>query len=166
MYALAAIVGTARAFESPSVSSLLPAVVPRTDLPRATALSTSANQAAQILGVRRAAGVGAPAAFGTSVVAFAVAAVLSGTIPLRSAPPAREPVTLRSVFSGIAFIRREPAILGALSLDLFAVLFGGATALLPIYARDILQVGPWGRRAACGACGRRARGDAGSRGSR
>ena len=163
VYALAAIVGTARAFESPSVSSLLPAVVPRTDLPRATALSTSANQAAQILrpafgGLLY--GVGAPAAFGTSVVAFAVAAVLSGTIPLRSAPPAREPVTLRSVFSGIAFIRREPAILGALSLDLFAVLFGGATALLPIYARDILQVGPWGRRAACGACGRRARGDA------
>ena len=163
MYALAAIVGTARAFESPSVSSLLPAVVPRTDLPRATALSTSANQAAQILGAFGGLlyGVGAPAAFGTSVVAFAVAAVLSGTIPLRSAPPAREPVTLRSVFSGIAFIRREPAILGALSLDLFAVLFGGATALLPIYARDILQVGPWGRRAACGACGRRARGDAG-----
>ncbi|HDR9149010.1 TPA: MFS transporter [Burkholderia vietnamiensis] len=153
VYALAALVGTARAFESPSVSSLLPAVVPRGDLPRATALSTSANQAAQILGPAFGGllyGVGAPAAFGTSAVAFAIAAVLSGTIPLRSAPPAREPVTLRSVFSGIAFIRREPAILGALSLDLFAVLFGGATALLPIYARDILQVGPWGLGALAG----------------
>ncbi|HEM7850894.1 MFS transporter [Burkholderia multivorans] len=147
VYALAAIVGTARAFESPSVSSLLPAVVPRAELPRATALSTSANQAAQILGPAFGGllyGLGAPVAFGTSVAAFAIAGLLSGTIPLRSAPPAREPVTLRSVFSGIAFIRREPAILGALSLDLFAVLFGGATALLPIYARDILQVGPWG----------------------
>jgi MFS family permease len=163
VYALAALVGTARAFESPSVSSLLPAVVPRGDLPRATALSTSANQAAQILGPAFGGllyGVGAPAAFGTSAVAFAIAAVLSGTIPLRSAPPAREPVTLRSVFSGIAFIRREPAILGALSLDLFAVLFGGATALLPIYARDILQVGPWGLGAARGAGRRRARGHA------
>ncbi|MXN77138.1 MFS transporter [Burkholderia sp. 4701] len=147
IYVLAMIVGTARAFESPSVSSLLPAVVPRGDLPRATALSTSANQAAQILGPACGGllyGLGAPVAFGASVAAFALAALLSGTIPLRSAPPAREPVTLRSVFSGIAFIRREPAILGALSLDLFAVLFGGATALLPIYARDILQVGPWG----------------------
>lgn len=147
VYALAMIVGTARAFESPSVSSLLPAVVPRGDLPRATALSTSANQAAQILGPACGGllyGLGAPVAFGASVAAFALAALMSGTIPLRSAPPAREPVTLRSVFSGIAFIRREPAILGALSLDLFAVLFGGATALLPIYARDILQVGPWG----------------------
>ena len=111
--------------------------------------------------------MGAPAAFGTSVVAFAVAAVLSGTIPLRSAPPAREPVTLRSVFSGIAFIRREPAILGALSLDLFAVLFGGATALLPIYARDILQVGPWGSaRCVRRLRSARSRGRCGSRGSR
>jgi MFS family permease len=56
----------------------------------------------------------------------------------------RAPVTLESVFSGIAFIRREPAILGALSLDLFAVLFGGAVSLMPIYARDILHAGPWG----------------------
>jgi hypothetical protein len=78
------------------------------------------------------------------VVAFALAALLMTAIPLRTKPPARAPVTLESVFSGIAFIRREPAILGALSLDLFAVLFGGATALLPIFARDFLHTGPWG----------------------
>jgi MFS family permease len=56
----------------------------------------------------------------------------------------REPASLKSVFAGIAFIRSRPDILGAISLDLFAVLLGGATALLPIYARDILMTGPWG----------------------
>jgi hypothetical protein len=56
----------------------------------------------------------------------------------------REPVSLQSLFAGIAYIRSRPAILGAISLDLFAVLLGGATALLPIYARDILGTGPWG----------------------
>ena len=57
---------------------------------------------------------------------------------------AREPATFTSLFAGIAYIRRQPVLLGAISLDLFAVLFGGATALLPIFARDILMVGPWG----------------------
>jgi len=56
----------------------------------------------------------------------------------------RDPVSLESLFAGIRFIRGKPAILGAISLDLFAVLLGGATALLPVYARDILAVGPWG----------------------
>jgi MFS family permease len=147
IYLLAALTGAARAFESPSAASLLPAVVPRADLPRATALATSASQAAQILGPAFGGllyGVGAPVAFAASCAMFAIASAASVSIPLTSKPASREPVTLRSVFSGIAFIRREPVILGALSLDLFAVLFGGATALLPIYARDILQVGPWG----------------------
>jgi MFS family permease len=56
----------------------------------------------------------------------------------------REPPTLKSLFAGFDFIRRQPIVLGAITLDLFAVLFGGATALLPIYARDILVMGPWG----------------------
>ncbi|WP_118179056.1 MFS transporter [Paraburkholderia phosphatilytica] len=147
IYALAAAVGAARAFESPSVSSLLPGVVPRGELPRATAVSTSANQAAQILGPACGGflyGVGPSAVYAVCVLSFALAAMLMVAIPLRTKPPARAPVTLESVFSGIAFIRREPAILGALSLDLFAVLFGGATALLPIFARDFLHTGPWG----------------------
>jgi hypothetical protein len=63
---------------------------------------------------------------------------------LQRSVPRREPPTLRSVFSGIAFIRSRPVILGSISLDMFAVLLGGATALLPIYAHDILQTGPWG----------------------
>ncbi|CAN7615817.1 MFS transporter [Trinickia sp. LjRoot230] len=147
IYTLAACMGAARAFESPSSSSLLPAVVPRGELSRATALSTSANQAAQILGPACGGvlyGLGPSAVYLACFVCFCAAAALVSSIPLRAKPAFRAPVTLESVFSGIAFIRREPVILGALSLDLFAVLFGGATALLPIYARDILQTGPWG----------------------
>src|SRR6202012_5593797 len=60
------------------------------------------------------------------------------------ARPAREPVTLQSLFAGISFIWMRKEVLGAISLDLFAVLFGGATALLPIFARDVLHVGSWG----------------------
>ncbi|MDR3097130.1 MAG: MFS transporter [Paraburkholderia sp.] len=145
IYALAACVGAARAFESPAISSLLPAVVPRSQLAQATAWSTSASQTAQIVGPALGGllyGVGAGPAYLACTLSFAVAAVLSSTIPLQARPAARAPVTLASVFSGIAFIRSQPVILGALSLDLFAVLFGGATALLPVFARDILHAGP------------------------
>ncbi|MBN3858866.1 MFS transporter [Paraburkholderia sp. Ac-20340] len=145
IYALAACVGAARAFESPAISSLLPGVVPRAQLPNATAWSTSATQTAQILGPALGGllyGVGAGAAYLACTLSFAVAAMLSATIPLKTKPASRAPVTLESVFSGIAFIRSQPVILGALSLDLFAVLFGGATALLPVFARDILHAGP------------------------
>lgn len=145
IYGLAACVGAARAFESPAVSSLLPGVVPRAQLPNATALATSANQTAQIVGPALGGllyGVGAGAAYLACTLSFAAAAALTSIIALQTRPAARAPVTLESVFSGIAFIRSQPAILGALSLDLFAVLFGGATALLPVFARDILHAGP------------------------
>lgn len=145
IYVLASCVGAARAFETPALSSLLPGVVLRAQLPNATALSTSANQTAQIVGPALGGllyGVGASAAFLTCALSFAAAAALTSTIPLQTKPAARAPVTLESMFSGIAFIRSQPVILGALSLDLFAVLFGGATALLPVFARDILHAGP------------------------
>lgn len=147
IYALAACLGAARAFENPTVASLLPAVVPRSELPRATALSTSATQTAMIIGPAAGGvlyGLGPSVVYVLGVAFFGCAACLMGSLRLTSKPVARAPVTLESVFSGIAFIRREPAILGALSLDLFAVLFGGAVSLLPIYAHDYLQTGPWG----------------------
>jgi hypothetical protein len=73
-----------------------------------------------------------------------VGLVLTGAIALERAVAARSPPSLAQLFAGIGFVRRHPAILGTISLDLFAVLLGGATALLPIYARDILHTGPWG----------------------
>ena len=71
-------------------------------------------------------------------------AVLNGAIRPHRPLPAREPPTFASLFAGVAFVRHNPAILGTISLDLFAVLLGGVTALLPIYACDILHTGPWG----------------------
>jgi MFS family permease len=147
IYVLAACVGASRAFESPAVASLLPAVVPRGYLPKATAWATSANQTAQIAGPALGGllyGIGPGAAYLACTLSFAAAAASVWSIPLQTKPANRAPVTLESVFSGIAFIRKEPVILGALSLDLFAVLFGGATALLPIFARDVLHTGPLG----------------------
>ena len=73
-----------------------------------------------------------------------VSAALNGMIPAADDPPPREPISAASLFAGVTFVRNNPTILGTISLDLFAVLLGGATALLPIYARDILMTGPWG----------------------
>ena len=89
-------------------------------------------------------GVGPIVPFVVAAVMFAVASLCVSAIPHPGVIPRREPVTLKSVFAGAAFIRSKPVMLGTISLDLFAVLLGGATALLPIYARDILSAGPIG----------------------
>ncbi|MDR3630413.1 MAG: MFS transporter [Desulfocapsaceae bacterium] len=141
------IVGTARAFEGPTMHALLPGLVPPALIPRAAALSASAMQTASILGP--ALGGFLYALNATTVYALACALFLTASLFLAALTTTRsatggEHVTLTSVFAGIAFIRSRPEILGAISLDLFAVLLGGATALLPIYARDILLTGSWG----------------------
>jgi hypothetical protein len=89
-------------------------------------------------------GLGALTVYGAVTVAFLVAACAVGAIKIDEAVRMRAPLSLEALFSGIGFIRGKPVILGALSLDLFAVLLGGATALLPVYAHDILHTGPWG----------------------
>jgi MFS family permease len=147
IYALVAAMGAARAFENPSGSALMPGLIPPALFPRAAALSTSAVQTATILGPAAggflyAASPGVPYAVAT--VLLLTASVFAGLIRMEWTPPRREPASLRSVLGGVAFIRSRPAILGSISLDLFAVLLGGATALLPIYARDILAIGPLG----------------------
>lgn len=146
IYLIAAIAGSARAFESPSMAALLPNLIPRAQLQYAAAWSTSANQSAQILGPAMGGllyGLGALTVYGAVAVAFIGAAVALSSIKTEQVVRMRTPLTFESLFSGIAFIRRKPVILGALSLDLFAVLLGGATALLPVFARDILHAGPW-----------------------
>ncbi|MDR6290154.1 MULTISPECIES: MFS transporter [Inquilinus] len=147
VFAAVLVLGAARAFEQPTMAALLPALVPAVALPRALAISSSAVQTATIIGpslggLLYAVGVTAP--FVIAAVFFLAACGLMTFMRLQRSVPRREPPTLRSVFSGIAFIRSRPVILGSISLDMFAVLLGGATALLPIYAHDILQTGPWG----------------------
>lgn len=141
------VIGVAKAFEWPAMQSMVPALVPPAILPRAMAVNASAGQAATIVGpalggLLYVAGPGVVHALAASL--YLVAAVLMWRLRYERAPPRREPATLRSLFAGIGFIKGRPVVLGALSLDLFAVLFGGATALLPIFAKDILHTGPWG----------------------
>jgi MFS family permease len=144
---LVAIIGAARAFENPARAALVPRLVPLALLPRAIASVTSAGQTARIVGPALG---GVLYTLGPATVYAVVAAlyVVGATLIafVRDDQPARVPdeMTPASLFSGIAFIWRQRLLLGLMSLDLFAVLLGGATALLPIYARDILDTGPWG----------------------
>ncbi|KJV36127.1 MFS transporter [Luteibacter yeojuensis] len=145
--ALVFVVGVAKAFEFPAMSSMLPALVPLAILPRATASSAAAGQAAMIAGpalggLLYVAGPGI--VYGVSAVLYLAALGLMSRLRYDHAPPKREPATLKTLFAGVHFIRSRPAVLGVISLDLFAVLLGGATALLPIFAKDILHTGPWG----------------------
>src|SRR5580704_9292366 len=148
IFAAVAVLGIANAFESPAVAALLPGVAPEGLLQRASAVSTGAFQVAMIGGpalggVAYALAPGAP--YTMMTVFSLLAAFLNGAIQLeRPVLEKDEQPTLGELFAGIGFVRKHPAILGTISLDLFAVLLGGATALLPIYARDILHTGPWG----------------------
>lgn len=147
IFAVVAVIGAARAFQAPSGQALMPTLVPPGLIPTAIAWSAGAFQAATIVGPAIG---GLLYAFGPQVP-YTLAAVLSLagallTLFIGHEGPARprEPATAKSMLSGVHFIRQNPVILGSISLDLFAVLLGGATALLPAYARDILKVGPWG----------------------
>ena len=147
IFAALAVLGITAAFEVPAGAALLPGVVPEGTLQKATAFSSGAFQAAAISGpalggVAYAIAPGAP--YLLMAMCSLLAATLSGLIRLQKPVEAKEPPTFDDLFAGVRFVRDNPAILGTISLDLFAVLLGGATALLPIYAQDILQTGPWG----------------------
>ena len=146
MFAILFLSGTARAFEIPTMHSLLPGIVPVTLLPRAIAASATAQQTAVICGPSIGGlmyAFGPTAVYATCTLVFVAASALIGLIQVAPRREERKPVTLATVFAGFRYIRHQPIILGAISLDLFAVLLGGVTALLPIYARDILEAGPW-----------------------
>jgi MFS family permease len=145
--AIVFLIGAARAFEGPSMQSLMPALVPKKLFPKAAAWSAAATETAFIIGpaVGGFLYLAGPAVVYAAAGAMAWLAALSiSTLRLERRLPKREPVAFRSVFAGIAFIRSRPVILGAISLDMFAVLLGGATALLPIYAKNILRIGAGG----------------------
>jgi MFS family permease len=147
MLAILFVSGTARAFEAPTMHALLPGIVPPALLPRAIAASATANQTAIIAGPAIG---GLLYVLGPSMVyiacaaVFVLASVFASLIRLQGPPPEKWPMTLATLFAGFAYIRGNPVVLGAISLDLFAMLLGGVTALLPIYAKDILETGPWG----------------------
>lgn len=142
-----AILGAAQAFERPTMAALLPTVVPANLLQKSIATTTSMMQTALVIGPSLGGllyGIDAVAPFALSFGLFLIASINVISIKMERLAPVRQPVTLQSVFAGVSFIRSKPVILGTISLDLFAVLLGGATALLPMFARDILHAGPWG----------------------
>jgi MFS family permease len=141
------VLGMAGAFESPTIAALLPLIAPQGSLQRATALSSAAAQVATITGpalggIAFAFAPGLP--YGIMLVFWLFSAVLTGGIKTTEPETPKDAATADDIYAGVRFIRNNSAILGTISLDLFAVLFGGVTALLPIYARDILMAGPFG----------------------
>ncbi|WP_027170879.1 MFS transporter [Methylobacterium sp. 10] len=148
IYALVVVIGTSRAFANPALQALLPTLVPRPLFGSAIAWNASLWQSASILGP--AAGgflymLGPAAVFGAAAASFALASALVVAIRFRpAAVTERPPVTWATLLAGLSYIRSQPVVFGAISLDLVAVLLGGATALLPIFAAEILHVGPLG----------------------
>jgi MFS family permease len=147
LFIATAVLGTAGAFENPAVAALLPVIAPQGALQRATAMSSGAAQVATITGPALggiAYGVAPSLAYATMVLFALMAAIFTGAISVTQATVAKDAASSDDLFAGVKFVRDNPAILGTISLDLFAVLFGGVVALLPIYARDILETGPSG----------------------
>ncbi len=149
IYALLVLIGAARAFGSPSVGTLLPQLLPPHQFAQANAWLSSSFELASIVGP-------AVAGFLIAIRGDATIAYLAGTggqllfvvmlfsLPLRPPGEQKTKRTARDMFAGFSFILRNPVFLAAITLDLFAVLLGGAVALLPMFAKDVLQVGPTG----------------------
>jgi MFS family permease len=148
LYAVAALLGVARAFAGPALGALAPNLVPRKILPRAIALSSIAWQSGAIAGPALGGYLYAAAPFApyaASALLFAVS--LAGLLaigPVERSEIARGVNPWAQMVEGLRYVRRNRLVLGAISLDLFAVLLGGATAMLPVFARDVLHAGPEG----------------------
>lgn len=149
MYACLFVNGVARAFQGPAKSSLLPQIVPRAIFSNAVSWNSGSFELATMSGP--AIGGALIAFFGGAAAVYAVNAacsiiflVLLAGIVVQAQAGGREPLTFSSLVAGFNFVRRTEVVLGAMTLDMFAVLLGGATMLLPVYAKDILHVGPSG----------------------
>lgn len=141
------VLSVAKVMEAPAMQSMLPALVPPRLLARATAASAVGGQAAMIMGPALGGLLyvaGASVVYMVTALLYLISIVMVSRLRYEQAQPPRTPATLSTLFAGVRFIRERPDVLGVISLDLFAVLLGGATALLPIYAQDILHTGPLG----------------------
>ncbi|HEU0071388.1 MAG TPA: MFS transporter [Alphaproteobacteria bacterium] len=145
MFGIILLYGVARAFYSPALQALLPNLVPTEEYPNAVAWNSSSSKLAIItgpaIGGALYAYAGPDVVYAACIVMFVAGAVMMFVVPTTTqAKRGKEPPTLRSLMAGFAFIKSKPIVLGAISMDLFAVIFSGLPALLPIYARDILHV--------------------------
>ncbi len=154
IFAVLAALGIARAFQLPATQAFVPTIVPAEALRNALAVNSSANQVATIVGPSAGgllyvlsdsvAGAvsGAERVYGVAAILLLVAIGMVAMVHKRRAPSVRVGPTWASLLQGVRFILHRKTVLGAISLDLFAVLFGGATALLPAFTRDVLHAGP------------------------
>ncbi|MFO1399554.1 MAG: MFS transporter [Burkholderiales bacterium] len=147
IFAMCVLLGMARALQMPAQQAIVPALVTSAQLPRAFALASTLLKFAVVGGPVLGGfvyAVGAAATYWLCLVLLVTATLFIAAIQRLPRPAAAEPVSLATLFAGVSFIWHKKQVLGAISLDLFAVLLGGATALLPIYARDVLGTGAWG----------------------
>ena len=147
VYLFVAAYATARSFFQPASQAILPNLVPLHHFGQAVAFASGVHQAATIAGPAIGGllyALDATLPFAFALLCFAGAAVAMVAISYRGAPARREPTTWRSVIAGLEFTLKRPVLLGAITLDMFAVILASAIALLPIFAKDILEVGPWG----------------------
>jgi MFS family permease len=149
IFAILFLVGVVRSFSMPASRALLPQLVPEEHFQGAVAWNSSIFQCATILGpaiggLLYALFRGPAPVYGLALFAGLVSVLATLQIKIQSRPRPREPFTLRTMFAGLRYIWSHKLVFGSISLDLFAVLLGGAVALLPVYAKEILRTGPWG----------------------
>ena len=147
IYSCAVMMGTARAFEMPAGQAILPNLIPPALLSRGVSAIASAREISVIAGPALGGVIyllGAPTLYLTSMACFLVSCCILFFLHYNYVAKAKQPVDLHHLLGGLRFIKNNKLILGSVSLDMFAVLLGGATALLPIVAKDILHTGPWG----------------------
>lgn len=147
LWGLVFLISVAKAIEGPAMQSMLPSLVPPAMLARATAAAAVSGQSAVIIGPTLGGLLyvaGPDVVYGVAAAFYLLSIVMIARIHFIRAPQPRLPATIKTLFAGVRFIRERRDVLGVISLDLFAVLLGGATALLPIFAKDILHTGPWG----------------------
>ena len=147
VFVILTLFGVARAFLTPAVQSLAANIVPRESFPNAVAWNSSAMQASFTVGPAIGGllyGISSQVPYVVAFVLFVIGVGLTLLIPKPPQKTTSEPRSIETMLAGFRYIWSNPVVLGAISLDMFAVLLGGATALLPVYARDVLDVGPWG----------------------
>ena len=149
IYGVIVLLGVVRSFNGPMGRALLPQLVPEEHFQNAVAWHSTIYQAATILGPSLGGIIygifhGPSAVYASSLVCALIAAFCTMQVQLQPAVRSREPINLKTVLAGVSYIWNHKIVLGSISLDLFAVLLGGAVALLPVYAQNILHTGPWG----------------------
>ena len=149
IYVVLVLIGIVRAFNGPAGQAFVPMLVPEEHFPNAVAWGSSFFQAATIFGptiggILYGLSGGPEIVYGVAVTCFVAGLVLIAFIRIAAVQRPRGSASMESVLAGFHYVYQNKLVLGAISLDLFAVLLGGAVALLPVYAREILRVGPWG----------------------